>query len=73
MPHLKKISLLSDNAACYQNTMMLILIPKIGLAHGIIIIWWRKTETQDGKSVLDGHFAIASKIIIDWVKEGSIN
>ena len=53
--------------------MMLMLIPKIGLAHGIIIIWWRKTETQDGKSVLDGHFAIASKIIIDWVKEGSIN
>ena len=51
--------------------MMLILIPKIGLAHGILIIWVRKTETQDGKSVLDGHFAIATKTIVDWVKEGT--
>ena len=45
--------LVSDNAGCYQNSMLLLLVPYLSYAHGIRVSRIIHTETQDGKSVLD--------------------
>ena len=60
LPNIDQIILQSDNAGCYQKTMY---------AHGIEISRLIHTETQDGKSVLDAHFARSMQRIISWCKE----
>ncbi len=72
LPNIDQIILQSDNAGCYQNTMLMLLIPYLSYAHGIEISRIIHTETQDGKSVLDAHFARSmQRIIISWCKEGN--
>lgn len=71
LPHIKRVTLLSDNATCYQNTLLPIVLPFIGNNYGIQVSRFVHTETQDGKSVLDAHFACASKLLKLWVKEGN--
>lgn len=67
-----KITLLSDNAGCYQNTLLMLLIPYVAYTHGTNITRFLHTETQDGKSVLDAHFARSMQVITSWCKEGSL-
>ena len=62
LPNIDQIILQSDNAGCYQKTMY---------AHGIEISRLIHTETQDGKSVLDAHFARSMQHIISLCKEGN--
>jgi hypothetical protein len=71
LPNIDQKILQSDNAGCYQNTMLMLLIPYLSYAHGIEISRIIHTETQDGKSVLDAHFARSMQRIISWCKEGN--
>lgn len=56
-PQIRKVIFQSDNAGCYQNSMHLYLFPYLSYIHGIQIDRFVHTETQDGKSLLDAHFA----------------
>lgn len=72
----KQILLQSDNAKCYQNNTLPIFLanlddrqsqrqgaPRItGFVH---------TETQDGKGVIDAHFATAMRHILKYVDAGN--
>jgi ABC-type uncharacterized transport system YnjBCD permease subunit len=69
LPDTEKIIFQSDNAGCYQNTILMLLLPYLSYAHGIEIARLIHTETQDGKSVLDAHFAWSMQGIISWCKE----
>ena len=71
LPNIDQIILQSDNVGCYQNTMLMFLIPYLSYAHGIEISRIIHTETQDGKSVLDAHFARSMQHIISLCKEGN--
>lgn len=72
LPVFSKVTLLSDNAGCYQNTLLMLLIPYLAFAYGTNITRFLHTETQDGKSVLDAHFARSMQVITSWCKEGSL-
>ncbi|KAI9560512.1 hypothetical protein GHT06_011445 [Daphnia sinensis] len=67
-PHITTIFLQSDNASCYQNTVLLMLIPYLGCAHSLYIRRFIHTETQDGKSVLDAHFARSTQVVYEHCK-----
>lgn len=61
-PKIKKISLQSDNAGCYQSNYLLYgcqYLNKKFRKKKLQISQIIHTETQDGKSQLDGHFAQA--------------
>ena len=57
LPEFSKIILRSDNAGCYQNTLLMLFIPYLAYTHGKKITRFLHTEAQDGKCVLDAHFA----------------
>lgn len=67
-PQLTNVMLVSDNAGCYQNSMLLLLLPYFSYAHGIRVTRIIHTETQDGKSVREAHFGRATQVIMGWVK-----
>lgn len=69
LPSINCITLLSDNATCYQNWLLPLIVPYLAWIHGITIKRIIHSETQDGKSVLDAHFARAMQTLIEWVKE----
>jgi hypothetical protein len=69
-PHITTVFLQSDNASCYQNTVLLMLIPYLGFAHSLCIRRYIHTETQDGKSVLDAHFARSTQVVYEHCKAG---
>jgi hypothetical protein len=73
LPEFDKVTLLSDNAGCYQNKLLMLLIPLLSYAHGIQISRFMHTETQDGKSVLDAHFARSMQVITSLCKEGRVH
>ena len=73
LPFIEIIYLLSDNAACYQNTMILHVLPYLAYAHELQISRFIHTETQDGKSVLDAHFATSTQKIYSYCKEGRVS
>ncbi|EFX81178.1 hypothetical protein DAPPUDRAFT_102749 [Daphnia pulex] len=70
-PRLTTIYLQSDNASCYQNTMLLVLIPYLAFTYSLCIRRCIHTETQDGKSVLDAHFARCTQKVYEYCKEDS--
>lgn len=69
-PSIKTATLQSDNASCYQNSTLTLLILFLSYTHGIDIAKFIHTKTQDGKSVLDAHLrdARAMQIIIAYCK-----
>ncbi|GMF29003.1 unnamed protein product [Phytophthora lilii] len=71
LPHITRITFLSDNATCYQNWLIPLILPYLSHVHGIDVVRIIHTETQDGKSILDAHFARAMEHIVEWVKEGN--
>jgi hypothetical protein len=48
LPEFSKITLLSDNAGCYQNTLLMLFIPYLAYTHGTEITRFLHTETQMG-------------------------
>lgn len=58
LPHTTKVSLQSDNAKCYHNRSLMfgvfMLFPTYGLSLRIFV----HSQTQHGKSSIDGQFTI---------------
>ena len=71
LPHIKTIVLQSDNAACYSNTLLPLALPFLSKTYGLVTERFIHTKTQDGKSILDAHFATSGRILHAWVKEGN--
>ena len=66
LPFISSIILQTDNAKSYNNTFLLCAIPLLNIAYaseGLRIIEFIHTETQDGKTILDAHFARMMKFI----------
>lgn len=69
LPQVKRIVIQSDNASAYQNTLLPLLFPYLSVVHGILVSRFIHTETQDGKGVLDAHFARSMQVLRSWVRE----
>ena len=65
LPFIQEIGLQSDNANCYQNQFLHFGIALLNLKFcgRIFIHYYIHTETQDGKSSLDAHFACAMRFL----------
>lgn len=48
-----------------------LVLPYLSIAHEISVTRIIHTKTQDGKSVLDAHFAKAMHVLVTWVIEGN--
>jgi hypothetical protein len=68
--HLTMMHPQSDNASCYQNITLLLLIPYLAFNYSLCIRLYIHTETQEGKSVLD-HFASCTQKVYGYCKEGN--
>ena len=66
MPFVSSIILQTDNAKSYNNTFLLCAIPLLNITYqedGLTISEFIHTETQDGKTILDAHFARMMKFV----------
>ncbi len=66
MPFVSSIILQTDNAKCYNNTFLLCAIPLLNITYQqdrLSITAFIHTETQDGKTILDTHFARMTKFV----------
>ena len=65
LPFITEIGLQSDNANCYQNKFVTFGIALLNLKYHrkMYIKYFIHTETQDGKSSLDAHFACAMRFL----------
>lgn len=71
LPSIKAVTLQSGDAACYQNALVMLLLPCHSVTHGTQVTRFIHTETQDGKSVLDAHFARPMGVLKMRLKEGN--
>ena len=69
-PQFKRITIQSDNAKCYMSMDLILAIPLLSMQHNVKITRFIHTETQDGKSLLDAHFATCTKWVREYLKEG---
>ena len=67
LPFIEELILQSDNAKCYLGKELLVCFGILSYVHKVKIIRFVRTETQDGKSPLDGHFARAQEWIRNWI------
>lgn len=70
-PHIRKVSMQSDNATSYQNNFLIFGISYLNYIfkkYGLKIFEYLHTETQDGKSLLDAHFAKAARFLRNFLK-----
>ena len=70
LPHIESLSLQSDNAKCYQACELVLYVYLLSKHYGLKVTRLIHTETQDGKSVIDGHFAIAMMHVMRLVSSG---
>ena len=76
LPFITSIILQTDNAKSYNNNFLLCAIPllnKIYEPKGISIIEFLHTETQDGKTILDAHFARCMKFVKQFMSSSMTN
>ena len=71
--HLKTTILQADNAACYHDKAFVFGVAFLNKMRNRKIRIERKihTETQDGKSLLDAHFARGTKQVVKYLKTSS--
>ena len=70
LPFIKSVTLQSDNARCYENHFLMIAISILNeLYHrDLFISAFVHTETQDGKTLLDAHFARCIRFLSHFMK-----
>lgn len=71
LPHITSIILQSDNASCYQNAVLPVVLPLLGAANGLTVSRFIHTEAESGASDLDAHIARALQRISVWVDHGN--
>ncbi|OWZ07270.1 hypothetical protein PHMEG_00020353 [Phytophthora megakarya] len=67
VPHIKRITFQSDNASNYQNVYVTLILSILGAVHEYYVVRYIHSDTQDGNSMLDAHFATATKSLHDCV------
>lgn len=67
LPHIKKVTLQSDNAGCYRAKQLPLLLAIINQSSPVKVTRLVHTETQDGKGLIDAHFAIATRHLITYI------
>ena len=70
IPEATEVVLLSDIAGCYQNSTLPIMLPFIARNNGLTAVKFLHTETQDGKSLVDAHFAIGMRHVNNYMAQG---
>ena len=76
IPSIRSIILQSDNANSYQNTFLICAIALLNSSYSsyqLKIITFIHTETQDGKTVLDAHFARCMRYLNHFMKSWKRN
>lgn len=73
VPLIKQLILQSDNAGCYSTCQLTILVGILNARLCIPVIRFMHTETQDGKSLLDAHFARAMALIDRFLRTSRRN
>ena len=70
LPYIHEIVLQSDNANTYQNHFLTlgILLLNIKWCNQIYISQFIHSETQDGKTILDAHFAVSARHLDIYMK-----
>lgn len=71
LPYVTKAVLVSDNAGCYNNNTLPIVLPYVFMANGIMLKSFLHGETCDGKGPCDAHFSIAMSKVWDFVRLGA--
>ncbi|KAF0683290.1 Aste57867_24650 [Aphanomyces stellatus] len=71
-PHVKVASFQTDNATTHQNRFLPVFLCDISVSTRVKTVRFIHTETQDGKSLVDAHFATAMRHLIDYVRRKSI-
>lgn len=69
-PQIETMSIQSDNAKCYQACELVLYVYLLSKHYGLKVTRLIHTETQDGKGVIDGHFAIAMMHVMRLVASG---
>lgn len=59
-PNIPSIILQSDNTKCYNNNELIFMLALLNTRTKVKIKWFIHTETQDGKGLIDAHFAHAT-------------
>jgi hypothetical protein len=70
---IEEIVLQSDNASNYQGNTLLFSIPLMNCIHRIKIVRYILTETQDGKGLIDAHFAHGTIHVTIYLKTATSN
>ena len=66
--------MLSDNAKSNQNSILPVMLPFVVGSHGTFrISSFVHTETQDGRILVDAHFAVAMKHVNSFVRNYAQN
>lgn len=73
LPHIRTVALQSDNAGCYQVKELLLLIAILNTSNQIRIVRFIHTETQDGKGLIDAHFAKGTAHLTKFMKTSQQN
>ena len=70
LPFIKSFVLQSDNARCYENHLLLLVISIFNHLYypDIFVSEFIHTETQDGKTLLDAHFARCVRFLLHFMK-----
>ncbi len=70
LPFIDEIILQSDDAMPYQNPQVLFGVHSLNMKYqnNIYISEFTHSETQDGKTLLDGHFASMNKHLLSFMK-----
>lgn len=71
LPHMTSIAVQCDNASYLQSSLLAMVLPVLGAANGLQVSRLIYTESSNGKSLLDAHFARAMKKAKSWVQLGN--
>ncbi|KNC83264.1 hypothetical protein SARC_04480 [Sphaeroforma arctica JP610] len=73
VPAIETTILSSDNAGCYQSKELLLLLPLLNLVLNIQVVRYIHTKTQDGKGLIDAHFARGTSHYMNFIRASQRN
>ncbi|KNC87637.1 hypothetical protein SARC_00267 [Sphaeroforma arctica JP610] len=73
LPRMTATILASDDAGCYKSKELLLYLVLLNLTCSIQIVRFIHTETQDGKGLLDAHFARGGGHVNNFMKSSKRN
>ena len=75
LPTIKEGIICSDNAGCYASKLLVAMIPMLNAKNrgSFFISRLMHTETQDGKGLVDGHFAVGMRHLKKYMSNAMTN